>query len=565
VLNYNAGYEVSENLELYTFGSYGRKIAQAHENFRLPNVVRGVNPTDIPFPLGFDPREELREHDFQLTAGAKGVVAGWNWDFATGWGKDFAQIYVKNTANGDLYRDSSTLTTKGYSPNYILAGKFQSGQWTNTLDLSREFDAGMAEPLTLAFGAEYREDFYAIKQGEPATYYKGGSQSYFGFSPQNASSNSRQSYAFYADVALAPVEGLKVDAAIRYAHFSDFGKTTVYKLTSRYDFNDAFAVRGTISTGFRAPTLAEGFYSGINVGPSSISGQLAPNSVGAKLLGINGLKPEESTNYSVGFVAHPLPAMTVTLDAYEITITDRIVGSGTLYGDASNKSLPRSPNVLAALVANGINVDSSIYSNSSWSIGVSLFANGLDTRTRGADLVLTYSTDFDALGSVDWTLSANYNVTEVTKIAPAPSGLAAGVRLYEVNSIAQLETSQPEFKVVLGALWSLDKWTVNIKESLYGESSGLNLDSFTSPAVYRETVIKPAAITDVEVTYEVTEDLKLALGANNLFNYYPDRINGEYRDHLLRQNSNGYVTQYPTFSPFGINGGYYYARLSYTF
>jgi iron complex outermembrane receptor protein len=555
---YNAGYTVSDSLDLYSFGSYARKIAQSHQNYRVPNLVVGKAPTDRLYPLGFDPRQELREHDFQVTLGARGVVAEWNWDLASSWGKDFSIINVKNTANADYYKDFGT------SPTYIMAGKFQAGQWTNTLDLSREFDVGLAGPLNVAFGGEYRKDYYALKQGDLAGYYKGGSQSYFGFSPKDESSNTRSSYAAYVDFAVSPVENWKVDAAARYGHFSDFGDTTVFKLTSRYDFSDLLAIRGTASTGFRAPTLAEGFYSGINVGPSSISGLLPPNSAGAALLGVNGLDPEKSTNFSVGLVAHPIPRMTITFDAYQIKVRDRIVRSGTLYGDASNKSLIRSPNVLAALALNGVTPDPGIFTNPSWSIAVSLFSNGLDTRTRGADLVMTYSSDFGNFGNVDWSASANYNETKVTKIAAPPSGLAPGAVLFGVDSIVEIEQAQPKYKMVVGAVWTLDKWTVSLKESAYGKARGLTQDTFGTP-VFRENLIKPQVITDVEINYQALESVKVAIGANNLFNRYPDRINGLLRDHLLRQNSSGYTALYPRFSAFGSNGGYYYGRVTYTF
>lgn len=558
-VNFNAGYEFSDTLSAYAFGSYGRKIAQAHQNFRLPNVVRGTVATDIPFPLGFDPRQELREDDYQVNVGFKGEAAGWNWDLSSSYGSDFNIIHVKNTANADLYRDT------GKTPTYILAGKFQAGQWTNTLDLTREFDAGMAEPLTVALGAEYREDYYSLKQGELATYYKGGSQSYFGFSPTDASSNSRHNVAVYIDLAFAPVENLKLDLAGRYADFSDFGDTSVFKGTARYDFSDMFALRGTASTGFRAPTLAEGFYSGINVSPSTIGGQLAPNSPGAKLLGVNGLKPEKSTNYSVGFVAHPTPGLTVTFDAYQITIKDRIVGTGTVVGDASNKNQPLSPAVIAALTANGVNIDSSIYTNPSWQIGASLFANGLNTRTRGADFVATYPMSLDEYGKIDWTLSANYNKTKVTKIAPAPSQLAPGALLYDPVAIANLEDASPRYRILLGGLYTLNRFSMNLRFTAYGKSSNLTRDSFPAVPVYVKTTIKPTVITDLEVSYQATDQARVAVGANNLLNTYPNRIDGTLRDHYLRQNSNSFVTQYPTFSPFGINGGYYYGRITYNF
>ncbi len=291
--------------------------------------------------------------------------------------------------------------------------------------------------------------------------------------------------------------------------------------------------------------------------------QLPPNSAAARLVGVNGLKPEKSTNYSAGIVAHPISRLSITLDAYQIEIEDRIVGTGTLYGDASNKALLRSPAVLAALAANGVQIDSSIYSNASWSIGVNLFTNGLNTKTKGADLVVSYSTDFDAYGSVDWILSANYSDTKVTKIAPPPSQLAAGVSLFDKTAIANLETTSPKYRIVAGGTWTLDKWSVTLKESVFGEASGLSLDSFD--AVYRETKIDTSLVTDAEVSYTAIEGVKLTIGANNLLNKYPNRINGLQRQHQLQQNSNAYVTQYPTFSPFGINGGYYYGKITYTF
>ncbi|MBN9319585.1 MAG: TonB-dependent receptor [Caulobacterales bacterium] len=562
-ISYNAGYELPNGVEIYSFGSYGDKFAQAHENYRLPNVVTGKSPTDIPFQYGFDPRLRSDEQDYSFTLGAMGEVGDWTWDLASTYGRDDVKLTVMQTANADLYKDTSTLTTPGYTPRNIVAGSFMADQWTTTFDVTKTIDVGFTEPMTFAAGLEYREDGYGIAAGDPASYYKGGSQSYYGFAPINAGNYKRDSKAAYVDLAASPVDGLKLDAALRYGKFSDFGETTVAKLTGRYDFTELFALRGTVSSGFRAPTLAEGYYAGINVSPSSISGQLPPNSPGAALLGINGLKPEKSTNYSFGFVAHPISRLSITFDAYQIEIKDRIVGSGTLYGDASNKALLRSPAVLAALAANGVQIDPSIYTNANWSIGVSLFTNGLDTRTKGADFVMSYASDFDAYGTVDWVLTANYTDTKVTRIAAPPSQLAAGVSLFDRASIANLESAAPRYRVVAGGTWNLDKWSVSLKESVFGPASGMSLDGFD--ATWRETKIDAAVVTDLEVSYEVLEGLKLTAGANNLFNKYPNRINGLLRQHQLQQNSNAYVTQYPTFSPFGINGGYYYGKLTWTF
>ncbi|CAN5221104.1 TonB-dependent receptor [soil metagenome] len=570
VLAYNAGYEITPDIEAYSFGTIGRKWSAAHENYRLPNVVKGKMATDIPFPLGFDPKESITETDYAVTGGVSGVTNAWNWDLSSTYGKDDDSVNVLNTANASLYADTSTTTAVGYSPRNIHAGGFINTQWSNTLDVSHDFDVGMAGPMTFAAGGEYRKETYAITAGEKATYYGGGSQSYFGFAPVNAGKHKRNNKAIYADIALSPIEPLKLDAAVRYEDFSDFGDTTVAKLTARYDFSPAIAVRGTVSTGFRAPTLAESYYSGINVSPSSISGQLPPNSPGATLLGINGLKPEKSDNFSIGLVTHLAPKLTMTLDAYEIKIKNRIVSSGTLYGEnvvtvggvkVTNGIV--SPAVIAALAANGVNVDPSIRTNSTYSVGANMFVNGLDTRTRGIDFVGTYYSDFDTWGRIDWTLSGSYNKTEVTKIAANPPGLDPTLKLFDAISIANLEDTSPKYKIIAGAYWSLDKFSVNFKETVYGKSSGLSTDSGSSALM--KTTIKTALITDLDLNYQVLESVKLTVGANNLLNRYPNRVNGLLREHYLKNNSNGYVTQFPSFSPFGINGGYYYGKLTYTF
>jgi iron complex outermembrane receptor protein len=570
VLAYNGGVEVTPDIEVYSFGTIAKKWSAAHENYRLPNVVKGKMATDIPFPLGFDPKESIDETDYAVTGGISGVTNAWNWDLSSTYGKDDDKVSVLDTANASLYADTSTTTAKGYSPSDILAGGFINTQWSNTLDVSHDFDVGLAGPMTFAAGAEYRKETYEITAGEPATYYGGGSQSYFGFAPVNAGKHKRNNKAVYVDLAVSPIEALKLDAAVRYEDFSDFGDTTVAKLTGRYDFSPAIAVRGTVSTGFRAPTLAESYYSGINVSPSSISGQLPPNSPGASLLGINGLKPEKSENFSIGLVTHLAPKLTMTLDAYRITIKNRIVSSGTLYGEnvvtvggvkVTNGIV--SPAVIAALAANGVNVDPSIRTNATYSVGANMFVNGLDTRTTGVDFVSTYYSDFGDWGRVDWSLSASYNKTEVTKIAPNPSGLDPTLQLFDAISIANLEDTSPKYKIIAGGYWTVGKFAVNLKETVYGKTSGLSTDSGSSALM--KTTVKTALITDLDLSYQVLDSVKLSVGANNLLNRYPNRINGLLREHYLKNNSNGYVTQFPSFSPFGINGGYYYGKVTYTF
>jgi len=552
-LAYNFGYEVTPDIELYSFGTYGYKKSQAYENYRVPNLVVGKDGT-VARPLGFSPKESITEHDYAVTGGASGVLAGWNFDLSSTYGKDDESVNVLNSLNRSLYIDSSTTTTKGFSPSNFHAGDFIGSQWSTTLDVTHDFDVGLAGPLTFAAGAEYREETYEIKAGDEGSRYKEGSQSYPGFSLTDAGKHDRDNKAVYVDLAVKPIEALQLDGAVRYEKFSDFGDTTVAKLTGRYDFSPAFAVRATASTGFRAPTLAEEFYSATNVSPTSAFVQLPPNSAAAKLVGVNGLKPEKSDNYSVGFVTHLVPKLTMTLDLYEIKIKDRIVGSGSLFGSGGAIN---SPAVLAAIVANGNVLDSTVTQT-----GINIFTNGLDTRTKGADFVATYSSDFDDWGQVDWSLTANYTKTEVTRIAPPPSQLAAGVSLFDKTAISNLEDTAPKYRVVFGELWSKDKWTVNLKESLYGPASQW---ASRTGATYYKTEIKAAVLVDLDVSYQALESVKLSIGANNLLNKYPDHVNGGLKDDYFRANSNGYVTKFPSFSPFGINGGYYYGKITYSF
>ncbi len=582
VFSFNGGYEFSDDLEFYTFGTYGFKKGDAHENYRLPNVVTGKavdgagNRTDVPFPLGFDPRQGSVEQDYAIAAGFTGTVNGFNWDFGTVYGEDKVKITVLNTANADYYRDTSVLATSttaykpGYTPRDIYAGAFNSTQWTTTLDGSYLLDVGFADPITLAAGAEYRVDGYTLSAGNPISYYKGGSQSYYGFAPTDASDSERESYSVYFDVAANPIPQLTLDAAIRFEDYSDFGDTTIGKLTARFDFNDAFAIRGTASTGFRAPTLAEGYYSGINVGPTSISGQLAPNSPGAALLGSTGLSPEESTNLSAGFVAYPLPDLSITLDVYQIEIENRILGSGGLTGatSATGANVTRLPQVVNAIAANGVQIDPSIYTNASWSIGASFFTNGIDTRTQGADLVISYDSDFGTWGTVDWTLSGNMSKHKVTKVAPPPAALLVGATgpdpaLFSKATVFNFEKSSPEYRFLLSGIWQIGDYTISLKETLNGPATSYGLSPIG--ALPYLTKLEETFITDLEIAYALNDNWKIAVGADNLFNEYPAQVPDYIRAQSLALNSNAYVTKYSTLSPYGINGGYYYGRVAFSF
>lgn len=556
----NAGYTLAENLEVYGSASYSHRLASAYENYRVPSKVKRVvnGVTTVPFPNGFDPKEHLEEDDYSVGGGIKGKAGGWDWDLASTFGHVRDQISTLNSANASLYADT------GLTPTNFYDGAFRSTEWTNNLDVASEFDVGMASPLTVALGAEYRRNTYAISAGDPFSIYKEGGQSFPGFQPTDAGSHHRTNYGVYADLAADVVTGLKVDLAGRYEHYSDFGSTVVGKLTARYDFNPMFAIRGTVSNGFRAPSLAEEYYSATNVAPTFAVVQLPANSPAAKQIGFSNLKAEKSFNLSGGFVAHPIEGMQITLDAYQIEIKRRIVGSGILLGQVGSTIVSR--NVLDAIAAHGNVLDPTGLSY----VGVSIFTNGAKTRTRGIELTGNYASDFGDMGHVDWTVAVNYNKTTVLKQAPLPAAVVAPAFgqtfLLGPTAVSYLETATPRAKVVGGALYTLNKLTVNLRETVYGKTS--EIISFDGTGVGgRVLKIGTTAITDLDVGYAITDQVKVNVGANNLFNHKaPKSPNVPNGSGGFRPADGGNVYSAPLgFSPFGINGGYYYSRITYTF
>jgi iron complex outermembrane receptor protein len=544
VVSFDTGYDFANGTEVYSFGSFGHKNGQAFENYRLPTIA------PIYYPKGFQPKEELLEDDIAFTVGVKGKVAGWLADLSTTYGKDDGTFHTENTIN------TNYVNSGGVFQSYIYDGQLKASQWTSNLDFSREFAVGMATPLTVAIGGETRHDVYEIDQGWLASYTLGGGQSYPGFSPAAAGKHSRDNYGIYADFAVSPVAALKIDGAVRFEHFTDFGDTTVGKITARYDFNPVFAVRGTVSTGFRAPTLAEEYYASVNVGPTTAFVQFPPNSAGAKSLGLNGLKPEKSDNYSLGFVFHPTSKITGTVDAFYIKINDRILGSGTIYATSHVPTQATSPAAAAALLASGYTFPPGVVDT-----GLNIFTNGADTRTQGLEWVLTYSETYGAWGKVDWSLNGAYTDNKVTKVNNTLASIAPQV-LFDKTALSIVESAAPKYKVILGALWSKGPWSVNVRETFFGKASETVQDY---NGVYQNEPISAAALTDIEVNYAVRKDLKLTLGANNAFNQYPTQIPASIVNTYIAGNSNGGVPQYPTFSSFGINGGYYYGKITLTF
>lgn len=533
-VGFNAGYYLGDNVELYGFGTYAHRKASAYQNFRPSSVLPAV------YPDGFTPQETVNENDYSITAGVKGDnLFGWSWDLSTTYGGDHDSIGMVDSANTGLY------AAAGFTPTTFRLATLSNTQFTNNLDFSRAFSLPLlAGPLHVSFGVEERRETYTVRAGDPYSYVYGGAQALPGLAPVSASDNSRNVFGTYIDLSTKLTQQWQIDLSGRYEHYNDVGDTTNGKISTRYDFTPRFAVRGSVSTGFRAPSLATEYYTNINVSPASAQGLLAANSAAARLLGAQSLKPEESTNYNVGFVLQPVDNLHLTLDAYQIDIRNRIVMGGTASG----------ADAIAAMQGAGLSLPDSIPASA---VSASYFTNGARTRTRGIDLTGTYHTGLGRFGQVDWDLGVNLNTTSVRELAKG----ANGAPTLNAQQIGWLTTSTPKNKIIVGGTWRRDKWAVSLHETRYGSTSS-EMTYIVGPNAFSTTQfqhVDNAAryVTDVEVRYDVTKKFQIAVGASNLFDVYPSKV--PYVAQLEG-------VQYDTYaSNVGVNGGFYYLRARYQF
>ncbi len=582
---YNMGYDFG-GVELYSFGDYARRVGYAKQGYRHPKRVCyeagniGGSVTSAAYDassicygntgvVGMVPLQHVAQDEYSFTIGAKGEFGGgWNYDVSTTYGHDKNEIWTENSAHREVWQETYAqyLAGSGVLPNTpdsAYDGGFRLSQTTVTADIRKEFEAGLAEPITFAFGGEYRRDTYEIVAGDYYSTYKTGVQSFPGYKASDAGDWARSSKAGYINLIAKPVDAWSIDLAGRYEDYSDAGDTLIGKVTSRYDFSDAIAIRGTASTGFRAPTLAEQHYSTVAVGPTSAVAVLPAGSAAASLLGFSNLRPEKSTNFSGGFVFRPVPKLTVTLDGYLIKIKDRIALTAARYAVQGGIATPEAPAIISALQAAGVVFDAALPN-----IGAQSFTNGIDTRTWGIDFSAAYPVALD-FGSLNLSLSANYNKTKITK-NNIPT-------VFNSISESNVEDSSPEYKVVLGALFKSGKFTLNARETFYGKSSllvqpGLSASVLTAaglPTIY-EAKIKPAGITDIEVSYDFNDAVTFSLGANNAFNKKPE-VPGLLTGVTIPAGTSPYINGSAAynspynFGPYGTAGGYYYARIDFKF
>ncbi|MBU6266527.1 MAG: TonB-dependent receptor [Sphingomonadales bacterium] len=571
---FNAGYDFG-SIQAYAFGDVSYRDGKALQGYRPPNRIcpaSGATPSNCFAPTvaaGMIPIIEVKQNEFSLTGGLKGDISGWNWDESITYASDHADVYTENSANLTLFRNT------GNTPRDFYDGGFKFTQLTTTLDVRKEFDVGLAGPLTFAFGGEVRKETYEINAGDAlSTYFEGG-QSFPGYLKSDATKKTRKAQAVYIDLTTKPVDGLLVELAGRYEHYSDFGSTQIGKITARYDFSPAIAIRATASTGFRAPSMPEVSYSATNVSPTAATVQLAPGSAGSLAAGFGALKPEKSVNLSAGLVFRPVARLVVTLDVYYIKINDRIVSSGSITGKRNGVDVTTplinglTPAVLVsrAIAASGKAIDPTV-----GTLAIQTFTNGIDTRTTGIELSARYPVTTD-IGKFDLSLGMNYNNNKVTN-----NKLGT---LFNAQAQAIIESASPKTKIVAGVNFEHGPFTAVMRATYYGKTVSL-----VSPAVntvspiagnFWPVEVPAAVIADLELSFDATKWLNLAVGANNLFNKVPPiprllttadmpagvavPVNGT-SPYINGQS--GIDAPY-TFGPYGTKGGYYYGRVTVKF
>jgi iron complex outermembrane receptor protein len=541
----NAGKPIGENWEAYGWYGYQQRDAEASATYRLPTDA-SQTITSV-YPNGYLPLITTNTEDVTAAGGVRGDWNGFKIDANLVYGKNDIDFGVKNTLNPS-YGPTS--------PTSFKAGGLTYDQLVFGLDVSKEVEVGLAGPLNVAFGLEARKETFQINAGEVASYARGtvsptlsfGSRGFTGFTPSNEVDVDRDAVGVYLDLEGKLTEKLTGSAAVRYEDYSDFGTNTSWKLSGRYDFTPAFAIRGAASTGFRAPSLQQQYFTstsilyinqtagGITTAVPFETGTFPSVSTTGKALGGKPLEPEKSKNFSLGAVYHKGP-FELTVDAYRIDVDNRIVLSETLTGSAT------------AATGTNARVIFDLLSPFGASAG-RFFTNGVDTETTGLDIVARYRIVDEQAGTFDLTAAGNINKLDVTR-TPSTSVLPTPVSLFARQATLRFEEGTPERKLTLQGDWSKNQWGATLRTTLY--------DNVLSPGSAADGSgdwrTGAQGIVDLEARYRFDAGLTVSLGADNLFDQYPDQVPPNL-------NTSG-GNPWSSFSPFGFNGRFLYGRVAY--
>ena len=541
---WNAGMTVGDGVEAYSFGNYADTYGEYSFFLRATGKSGALtpiplNPTDPSegnfswgdtYPLGFTPRLEGHGNDFSSVVGVRGedlAGLGLNYDFSTSYGSHYIHYLLRNTLN---------LSWGPNSPHNMVIGDLQQEE-TNW---NADFTYPMGD-ISLAFGTEWREEKYTMYEGQKEawlagpwalvhslTYDSSGTDVNYGYtapglaangmpgtSPDAAGVWARQNTAFYADVEYE-LGDLLVQAAGRFEDFSDFGTTTNFKVAGRYSLGNLATFRGGYSTGFRAPTPGQSNYTGVVTSFDGVTGMqvqegtLKPTDPLSILMGGAALVPEDAVNLSAGFTTSMISGLNLSIDYYQIDVTNKIIKSRSL-------TVPEGSSALFSDIA--------------------MYTNNLDTKTSGIDIVADYN-----LGNTNIGLAVNTNNTEVVT-----QRLVNGVNPVSDDGVDNIENNLPKQRVTATVTQNIgDALSVMARVNYYGET----IDERSG----RE-VVDPTQLVDIELRYHVSDNLSVVFGASNALNTFPTQI--------ATRMSQG--MPYPRRTPIGYHGGMMFTRLTYNF
>ncbi len=558
----NMSIPVSDDAEIYSFGGISYRQGLASGFYRRP--AQGDGRANTPaFPNGFLPNIASDIIDKSLSVGIKGKVNDWNVDFSNTYGQNTFGITVGNSSNGTL----GVATQRSFD-----AGTLSFSQNTTNLDFSK-FNEDIFNGLNVAFGAEYKVENYIIEAGEEASFTSydvngnavnsitpsdllvtnnftgavlgGGAQVFRGYDPKNATNKFRNSIAAYVDLEADFSEDWLVSVAGRFESFSDFGETFNYKIATRYKLDENIAIRAAHSTGFRAPSLHQQFFSRTSTvfvdNQPFEQGTFTNDSRAANLIGIEKLREETSKSFSIGATAK-LGNFKVTADAYVIDIDDRIVYSGSFGA--------------------GTDVELQGIFDSAGATSARFFVNAIDTKSKGIEVVVAHKGDIGEKVTVQSDLSATFSETEVETVR-VPSKIAAAGQsgsFFDGQEEAFLTIAQPRTKISLTNVVNIGKWDVLLRNVFFGEVT--DPDDFSGDtrvagtAVSADAIYGGKVVTDLTISTALMENLTVTFGANNLLDVYPDenRPGGTSGDQFVYSRRT---------SQFGYLGRYLFARLNF--
>jgi iron complex outermembrane receptor protein len=553
----NSGIPLGADWGLYGWAGYQNRAGNSAAFPRIFNDPRNVPAI---YPDGFLPLITTDIDDVTVGWGARGEFAGWTADVSLVFGSNQVAYGVIHSLNTSFGEDS---------PTSFDAGAMNYDQFTLNAGMVHGFDWGLAEPVNLAFGIEARRESYNIEQGDNASWDQGdvegvpaGAQGFPGFKPGNEVDESRKAFSAYVDLEAQINEKLLASVAVRGEDYSDFGSEVTGKLAARFDFTASFAIRGAASTGFRAPGLQQEFFTStatnfINGDPFEV-GTFPATSPTAAILGAQPLEPEKSRNYSIGTVLR-FGNFEATVDAYRIDIRDRIVLS-------ENLNTPQ----VAALIAQ---FDATV---------ARFFINGVDTQTEGVDVVARYALPTESAGKFEFVAAGNWNSTEIEGLpslniidnicegepAPCTPPLLFG----RVNTLT-LEDGTPDSKLSLSVDWSWPVGSTTYGVNLRGTSYGDVVEPGTPSAAEinaglsdgRDLVIHGDTLADLALSAKFLDGkFGMTIGADNLFDQYPDRVpnNRVLPTGAVNLNATN-ALGFSRYSPYGFNGRFVYARFGF--